>query len=104
MLAFIAVRILACETGRADKPSTKFVKDTEVLYGEEALAYNVYNLVHLAADVKHLGCLDKCSAFPFENELGQLKKLVRKSQQPMMQILKRLDEQQSFRTLLYKAA
>jgi hypothetical protein len=108
MLLFVAVRILASpqlvkqveHTEYAEKLLTKFVKDTEVLYGKEALVYNIHNLIHLAADVKHLGCLDAFSAFPFENKLGQLKKLVRKPQQPMKQILKRLDEQQSFRTVV----
>jgi hypothetical protein len=76
----------------------KFVKDAESLYGKEALVYNVHNLIHLAADVKQLGCLDKFAAFPFENKLGELKKMVRKPQQPIQQVLKRLDEQQSYRT------
>ena len=53
-------------------------------------------LVHLADDVKNLGCLDDFSAFVLENNLGQLKKLVRKPQQPMQQILRRLHEQKSF--------
>jgi len=108
MLLFVAMRILASpqlvqqveHTSYADKLLTKFVKDTEILYGKEALVYNVHNLVHLAADVKQLGCLDKFSAFPFENKLGQLKKLVRKPQQPIKQIIKRLDEEQSFRTVV----
>jgi hypothetical protein len=75
----------------------KFVSDTVILYGKESLVYNVHNLLHLAADVKKLGVLDNFSAFMFENKLGQLKKLVRKPQQPIQQVLKRLDEQASFR-------
>jgi hypothetical protein len=73
----------------------KFVSDAEVLYGNDILVYNVHCLVHLANDVKNLGCLDDFSAFVFENKLGQLKKLVRKPQQPMQQIMRRLHEDAS---------
>lgn len=54
--------------------------------------YNVHNLLHLADDVKLLGCLDDFSAFVFENKLGKLKKLIRKPQYPLQQILRRLHE------------
>ena len=53
-------------------------------------------LIHLAADVKKLGCVQEFSAFPFENKLGHLKKLVHKPQQPIQQILRRLDAQMLF--------
>lgn len=104
MLLFVAMRVLASpelvtqaeNTDYANTLLIKFVKDAEFLYGKEAFVYNVHNLVHLSADVKRLGCLDRFSAFPFENKLGELKKLVRKPQQPIQQILKRLDEQESF--------
>ena len=71
----------------------KFVSDAETLYGKQTLVYNVHSLIHLAADVKKLGSLENFSAFIFENELGHLKKFVRKPQNPIQQILKRLDEQ-----------
>lgn len=106
MLLFVAMRVLASpqlvvhvqHTEYANKLLIKFVKDAEALYGKEALVYNVHNLVHIAADVERLGCLDKFSAFPFENKLGELKKMVRKPQQPIQQVLKRLDERQSYHT------
>lgn len=69
----------------------KFVKDAETLYGKEAMVYKVHSLVHLAVDVKRLGCLDEFSAFVLKNKLGQLKKLVRKPQQPIQQVTRRLD-------------
>jgi len=69
-----------------------FVKQAETLYGKEILVYNVHCLIHLAGDVRKLGCLDTFSAFPFENKLGQLKKLVRKPQFPIQQVLRRLAE------------
>ena len=61
----------------------KFVKDVAVLYGRDVLVYNVHSLIHIAADVEKLGCLQDFSAFPFESMLGQLKKLVNKPQQPI---------------------
>ena len=73
-----------------------FVQQAADLYGNEILVYNVHNLIHLAADVKRLGALDNFSSFPFENRLGQLKKMVRKPQSPVQQILSRLQERQLF--------
>jgi len=52
--------------------------------------YNVHNLLHLAEDVKQLGCLDDFRAFPFENKLGQLKKLAKKPQFPLQQVVHRI--------------
>ena len=102
LLLFVGIRILASQklvhhADYANELLIKFVSDTVILYGKESLVYNVHNLLHLAADVKKLGVLDNFSAFMFENKLGQLKKLVRKPQQPIQQVLKRLDEQASFR-------
>ena len=39
------------------------------------------------------GCLDNISAFPYENHLQKLKKLVRKPERPLAQMLRRLSEQ-----------
>jgi len=75
-----------------------FVEQAEVLYGKDILVYNVDNLIHLAQDVNVLGCLDEFSAFPFENMLGQLKKLVKKPQHPIQQIVRRLTEKENVRT------
>lgn len=46
-----------------------------------------------AQDVRQHGCLDTISAFPYENHLQKLKKLVRKTQRPLAQMLRRLSEQ-----------
>ena len=42
--------------------------------------------------MKQFGCLDNFSCFPFENKLGELKKLVRKPQFPLQQLVRRLCE------------
>jgi hypothetical protein len=89
MLLFVGMRILASRQmaiqycDYANELLVKFVTDAEILYGREIMVYNMHCLIHLAADVKKLGCLDDFSAFPFENKLGQLKKLVRKPSQPL---------------------
>ena len=102
MLLFVGLRILSCKhlsslyCDYANELLVKFVKDGEVLYGKDILVYNVHSFVHLAADVKKLGCIQEFSAFPFENKLGRLKKLVHKPQHPIQQVLRRLDMQMAF--------
>lgn len=63
-----------------------------VIYGQECLTYNMHSLIHLAQDVKRFGSLDNVCSFPFENFLSQLKKLVRKPNQPLQQVVRRLGE------------
>ena len=65
---------------------------SQIYYGEDMLVYNVHGLVHLAEDSKRYGPLDNISAFPFENYPHSLKKLVRKPQQVVQQVVKRLGE------------
>jgi len=69
-----------------------FVEHFGVLYGQEFLCYNVHGLVHLCEDVKQHGNLEEFSAFPFENFLGTLKKLVRRPSNPLAQVIRRLSE------------
>lgn len=44
-----------------------FVNKFKILYGEEYIAYNIHNLIHLPNCVELFGPLDNFSAFPFEN-------------------------------------
>ena len=46
--------------------------------------------LHLADEVKRHGCLDSFSAFPYENHLGKIKKLIRKPEFPLVQLIRRL--------------
>ena len=55
--------------------------------------YYVNSLFHLCEDVKHFRCkLSEISAFQFENHLQTLKKLVRNTQNPIAQVVKRVSE------------
>ena len=69
-----------------------FVQQSSRLYGPEFVVYNVHSLVHLSAEVMAHGCLDSFSAFPFENELKNIKRLVRKAEDPLTQVIRRLSE------------
>ena len=53
----------------------------------------MHNILHIVDDVKMYGRLDNVSCFPYENALGQLKRLVKKPQHPIAQIVRRLHEQ-----------
>jgi len=73
MLLFVGMRILSSKhlsslyCDNANNLLVKFFVDTEALYGKEALVYNVHCMIHLAADVKVLGCMEDFSDFRFEN-------------------------------------
>jgi len=69
-----------------------FVKTCSKIYGEEFIVYNTHGLLHLSADAKRFKKLDNISAFPFESFLGQLKRLLRNANNPVCQIVKRLEE------------
>jgi hypothetical protein len=69
-----------------------FVQQFSKLYGVNQVVYNVHCLTHLVDDVRRYGCLDSISAFPFENYLGKLKKMVRNGNNPVSQLVGRLTE------------
>lgn len=70
----------------------EFVSEAGTLYGNAIYVYNVHSLVHLAQDVRKFGPVDTFSAFPFENYLGKLKKLVRGPALALQQVVKRQSE------------
>ena len=67
-----------------------FSENCVEVYGDLFAVYNVHALRHLADDVVHHKCsLNQLSAFRFENYMQQLKKMVRISNSPIAQIVKR---------------
>lgn len=70
-----------------------FVVKSLAVFGEVFVVYNVHNLLHIADDVEYFNCsLNHLSAFPFENHLQHLKRLVRCGQNPLAQVWKRINE------------
>ncbi|XP_065660102.1 uncharacterized protein LOC136084017 isoform X1 [Hydra vulgaris] len=98
LLLSVAMRILLCpklclhHAVSADTFLNLFIKHTSDIYGPEMITYNVHGLSHLCQDAIKYGPLDNISAFPFENYLGQLKKLIRKPNFPLQQVQRRLHE------------
>lgn len=70
-----------------------FVQNFKHFYGTENVIYCVHNLIHLADDVETFKApLDDFSCFPFENEMKNIKKYLRKHDKPLAQIFRRLSE------------
>ncbi|XP_032404414.1 uncharacterized protein LOC116709852 [Xiphophorus hellerii] len=85
--------VLCCKyCGYAGKLLKCYVTNFAKLYGTEHLVYNTHCLIHLADDARKYGALDNISCFPFENYLGTLKRLVRRPQNPLQQVVRRLAE------------
>lgn len=98
LLLSVSIRLLSSDLTShsiklADEYLTAFLKHFEALYGQRHLVYNVHNLHHITTDVKNYGSLDSFSSFPFENYLGTLKKLLRKPNCILSQIVNRIHEQ-----------
>lgn len=73
-----------------------FVTNAAKIYGKEFLIYNSHALIHLPIDAKHFGSLNNISCFPFENYLGVLKNMLRKSNMPLQQVVRRLFERDDY--------
>lgn len=58
-----------------------FVSHSIQIYGKQFCIYNVHSLIHLARDAKCFDTLNNINCFAFENYLGMLKKMLRKSHQ-----------------------
>ncbi|MGL5119564.1 MAG: hypothetical protein ACRC7H_10275, partial [Plesiomonas shigelloides] len=92
-LSLLLCPTLAREHNRYSKELMQyFIAKTKELYGDHFLVYNIHSMVHLSEEAMAFGSLDACSAFPFENYLGKLKRLVRSGKQPLVQLAKRLTE------------
>lgn len=70
-----------------------FVETFIVIYGSINSSHNIHNLLHICDDVERFGSLDMFSAFPFENFMRTFKKNIRKTDQPLQQIIHRIYEQ-----------
>lgn len=77
----------------ADSLFRDYVESYIHLYGIDSIGSNVHNLIHIVEDVKRFGPLPNISAYPFENALCRIKRLLRHGNLPLSQIAKRLVEQ-----------
>lgn len=71
---------------------TFFVKNFSELYGPQFVSHNVHGLLHIVDDYRKFKSLEECSCFPFENYMKVLKKMVRKHEKPLEQVIKRYQE------------
>ncbi|XP_022177327.1 uncharacterized protein LOC111038505 [Myzus persicae] len=85
-------------TEYARKLLRHFVQNFNNLYGEMFITHNFHGLIHLTDDVEYFGTildsitLDTISAFPFENYLQTIKKMIKGNNKPLEQIGKRLGQ------------
>ena len=77
---------------------------SDKLYGSSFMVYNVHTLLHIADEGNAYGSLNYCSAFPFENYLSFVKRLVRDGKAPLKQIANRLEERDYTRKVKVKTS
>lgn len=97
LMLFCAVRICSTEMYTDLLPVAKdllndFIHEYKKLYGIEYLTSNVHNLCHLVDEVARFGPLSTLSAYPFENYLHTIKKMLHAGPLPLNQIANRLTE------------
>lgn len=76
----------------ASSLANEFVEKIPQLYYKEFVVFNVHSLTHLADDVQLHGALDNFSAFPFENFMQIIKRMLRSKNAPLAQVVRRLSE------------
>lgn len=73
-----------------------FIDKFEKFYGKEFNSHNIHGLLHIVDDYRKFGSLDRCSCFPFENFMKFIKKMIRKHEKPLEQVIKRYEEISEF--------
>jgi hypothetical protein len=87
------------ETRNANLPRARqmlqaFSSGCHAIYGPKYTVYNIHSVQHLPDDVQHFGqSLSEITAFPFENHLAKIKKMVRGPTSLIAQVYRRLAEQ-----------
>lgn len=79
-----------------------FITDYKRIYGPEFLTSNVHNVEHIVDDVSRFGVLYSISAYPFENNLYSIKRLLKTGSHPLVQIVNRLTERLYISDFNYK--
>lgn len=97
LLLFCAVRICSSKKYEHLIPVARsllidFIENYKCLYGTDFVTSNIHNLCHIADEVEHFGPLPSFSAYPFENYMHALKKLVQTGPNPLAQVAARITE------------
>ncbi|KYN00711.1 hypothetical protein ALC62_08511, partial [Cyphomyrmex costatus] len=93
-----AIRIFICDEliekyiDYAHELLMYFVSEFGNLYGYKYINHNIHNLIHLTLDVRKFGSLDKFSCFSFENYMHKIKMMLKTSNKPLSQFIKRVNE------------
>ncbi|KAJ8670233.1 hypothetical protein QAD02_001492 [Eretmocerus hayati] len=75
----------------------RFTVLTESLYGLEFASLTNHSLAHLTDDVENMDCpASFLTAFPYENDLGELKRSIRSGNRPMAQICTKIERDLEF--------
>lgn len=74
----------------ADGLFKAFIERYIQIYGIDSISSNIHNLCHLVDEVKDFGDLSTFNAYPFENCLQKIKKLLRTGNKPLPQVARRI--------------
>lgn len=89
--------------GYARELLRKFFELIPSFYGPDSQVINNHNLIHLADDVEYIKThLSAISAFPFENCLGKIKRLIGGRNNPLAQLARRISEQKACSEIVKK--
>lgn len=94
---FCAITICSSQSYRNFLPLARemlkhFVEQYKYFYGSHYITSNVHNLLHVVDEVEKFGPLQNFNAYPFENQLYLIKRMLRQGNKPLSQIAKRLCE------------
>ncbi|XP_075551963.1 uncharacterized protein LOC142585248 [Dermacentor variabilis] len=91
--------ILEDEICAAERSLLAFVQQMAKLYGQNAMTFNVHQLLHLTKSTRMFGPLWATSTFPFEDGIGRALQLVTAAKYVPAQIAERCIMHQTFRTV-----
>jgi len=95
----------------SEKLLIHFVGKFEEIIESQFVSHNIHRLLHILDDYRRFGTLDNCSCFPFENYMKTLKRMIRKHEKPLEQVINRHQEfftfsrpklHKNFNEILYK--
>ena len=85
-------KLVSKHSGYARELLLAFIEKSKEIYGEKFLTYNVHSLCHMADIAQRYRCLENCTAYAFENNMAKMKRWVRGTGKPIVQIAHRLVE------------